>query len=296
MLVVLDRVVRLSGHDEIGGDELGALVEELVKGVLRVGRGLAEEDWASGVLDVVAGAGDGLAVGLHGELLEVGGEAVEVLVEGRDKVSLRAEEVAVPDGEKTTNDGNVLFERSFSEVLVHRVSTGKELVEVVKADVKSNRQTDSAPDGVTATDPGLETEHVLAVNAELGDLLDVGRQSDEVLGNVSIFLRSLQEPLLSSVGVGSRLSGGEGLGGDQEERGLGVGLLEGLSDMSAVNVGDEVELEVGVSVRLEGFGDHDRAATKHVSCDPKQPARARETHRSEPPIPTLMIVLIFLPV
>jgi hypothetical protein len=81
VLVVVDRVVGFGGEDEISGDELGALVEELVEGVLGVGGGFTEEDGASGVLDeVVCGAGDCLAVGFHGELLEVGGEAVEVLV------------------------------------------------------------------------------------------------------------------------------------------------------------------------------------------------------------------------
>jgi hypothetical protein len=80
VLVAVDRVVRLDSEDEVGWDELGALVEKLEEGVLGVGTGLTEEDGAGGVLDVVAAAGDSLAVGLHGELLKVGGEAVHVLV------------------------------------------------------------------------------------------------------------------------------------------------------------------------------------------------------------------------
>ena len=80
VLVAVDRVVRLDSEDEVGGDELGALVEKLEEGVLGVGTRLTEEDGAGGVLDVVAAAGDSLAVGLHGQLLKVGGEAVHVLV------------------------------------------------------------------------------------------------------------------------------------------------------------------------------------------------------------------------
>jgi hypothetical protein len=38
--------VGLGGEDEVGGDQLGALVEELEEGVLRVGAGLAEDDGA----------------------------------------------------------------------------------------------------------------------------------------------------------------------------------------------------------------------------------------------------------
>ena len=56
-------------------------MEQLIEGVLGVGRGLTEQDGSRGVLDVVAAAGDGLSVRLHGQLLEVGGEPVHVLVE-----------------------------------------------------------------------------------------------------------------------------------------------------------------------------------------------------------------------
>ena len=35
----------------------------------------------SGILNIVAGSGNSLSVGFHGKLLQVGGEAVHVLVE-----------------------------------------------------------------------------------------------------------------------------------------------------------------------------------------------------------------------
>ena len=81
VLVALDRVVALGGEDEVGWDELGALVEKLVEGVLSVGGWLTEQNGTGCVLDIVAAAGDGLSVRLHGQLLEVGGEPVHVLVE-----------------------------------------------------------------------------------------------------------------------------------------------------------------------------------------------------------------------
>ena len=260
VLVVLDGVVRLGGEDEVGGDELGALVEELVERVLCVGGGLTKEDGTGGVLDVVAATGDGLAVGLHGKLLEVSRETVQVLVEGRDKVGLGAEEVRVPDAQKTTEDGDVLLEGSLLEVLVHGVATSKEVVEVVVTNVQADGKTNGTPDGVTATDPVGEAEHVLLVNTELGDLLLVGRESNEVLGNCRLVLCVSEEPLLSGVGVGGGLSSGEGLGSDKEESSLGVRVAEGLSHVGTVNVGDEVELHVTLAVRLKSLGDHDGAA------------------------------------
>jgi hypothetical protein len=262
VLVVLDRVVRLGSQDEVGGDELSALVEELVERVLCVGGGLSEEDGTGGVLDVVAATGDGLSVRLHGELLEVSREAVQVLVEGRNKVSLSTEEVGVPDAQKTTEDGDVLLEGSLLEVLVHGVSTSKEVVEVVVTNVQADGKTDGAPDGVTATDPVGKAEHVLLVNTELGDLGLVGRESNEVLCDCGVVLCVSEEPLLGSVGVGAGLSSGEGLGSDEEESSLGVRVAEGLGHVGTVNVGDEVELHVALAVRLESLGDHDGAATQ----------------------------------
>lgn len=182
----LDRVVGVGGEDEVGGDELRALVEQLEEGVLRVGRGLAEEDGAGGVLDVVARPGDGLAVGLHGQLLQVGREAVHVLVERRDQVGLGAEEVGVPDAQQTADDWDVLVQGGSLEVVVHGMGTGQELVEVVVANVQAHRQADGGPDRVSSTHPAFESEHVLRVDAKLGDLLFVGGQGDKVLGNVRL--------------------------------------------------------------------------------------------------------------
>ena len=44
--VIGDGVVRLGGEDEVGGDELGALVDELEEGVLSVGAGFTKDNGA----------------------------------------------------------------------------------------------------------------------------------------------------------------------------------------------------------------------------------------------------------
>jgi len=81
VLVVLNRVMALCSQDEVGRDELGALVEQLVERVLSIGSRLTEQDGTGRVFDVVATAGDCLSVRLHGQLLEVSREPVHVLVE-----------------------------------------------------------------------------------------------------------------------------------------------------------------------------------------------------------------------
>ncbi|KAI6752010.1 hypothetical protein HG531_006706 [Fusarium graminearum] len=177
-------------------------------------------------------------------------------------MSLGLEKVRVPNAQETTENRDVLLERSLAEVLVHGVSTAEELVEVVKANVESDAQTNGTPDRVTTTDPALKAKHVLAVNAKLGHLLLVGGESNKVLGNLALVVGLLEEPLLGCVGVGGGLGSGKGLGGNEEESGLRVRLLEGLSDVCAVNVGDEVKLHVVSTVVLESFGDHDGAAIR----------------------------------
>jgi hypothetical protein len=74
-------VVGLGSEDEIGWNELSALVEELEEGVLGVGAWLSEKNGTGGVLDGLTSTSDIFSVGLHGELLQVGSEAVEVLIE-----------------------------------------------------------------------------------------------------------------------------------------------------------------------------------------------------------------------
>ena len=68
-------VERLGEGDEVAGDEAGALVDELVEAVLAVRAGLAPVDRTCVGIHMVAIEFHMLAVALHGELLEVGGEA-----------------------------------------------------------------------------------------------------------------------------------------------------------------------------------------------------------------------------
>ena len=60
--VVLDGVVGFDSQDEVGGDQLGALMKQLEEGMLGIGGRFAKEDGAGGVLDVITGAGDSLAI------------------------------------------------------------------------------------------------------------------------------------------------------------------------------------------------------------------------------------------
>lgn len=133
-------------------------MDQLVEGVLAVGPRLTPHNRSGVVLNTDAIFGDVLPVGLHvalttientrspavrvgadlkhsfvmtrnhlkklsedwwaSDLLEVSGEAVHVLVVGQEGVSLRLEEVDVPDAQKGQQDGRVALQRSAVEVIV----------------------------------------------------------------------------------------------------------------------------------------------------------------------------------
>ena len=85
------------GSEEIAGDQFSALVDQLVEGVLAVGTRLSPNNRTSTPSDGFAVTIHSLAVAFHVALLEVGGEAVEILIVRQDGVSLGVVEVVVPD-------------------------------------------------------------------------------------------------------------------------------------------------------------------------------------------------------
>ena len=76
-------------------------MNQLIEGMLAVGSRLAPVDRARVVSHALPLERHVLAVALHGELLEVGGEAFQILIVGQHRDGLRAEEVGVPDSQKS---------------------------------------------------------------------------------------------------------------------------------------------------------------------------------------------------
>ena len=70
-----------------------------------------------------------------------------------------------------------------AEVLVHGVEAGQELGEPLRPDRDDQRGADRGVDGVAAADPVPEAEGVGGVDPEVGDLVERGRDRDEVLGD-----------------------------------------------------------------------------------------------------------------
>ena len=136
----------------------------------------------------------------------------------------------------------------------------------------------TAESTVTAADPVPEAERVVRVDAEFGDLLQVGGDGDEVLldgfgvllvGAVdgALGLELFEQPGAGFTGVGQGLQGGEGLGDDDEQGGLRVEALGLLGQVVRVDVGDVAGGDASVSVRLQSFVHHDGAQVGAADAD-----------------------------
>ena len=261
-------VLGRDGGQEIARDGLSSLVDELVESVLSVGSGLSPDYGAGLDLCSLSFLGDVLSVGLHVSLLEVGSEAVHVLVVGEDGNGLGLVEIVVPQADQAERHGQVLGALSIEKVLINGVGTGVHFHPVVETDGKGDGGSDGGPERVTATNPVPKAEHVVDVNTEGRDGFGVGGEGSKVLGNGgAVALEVVKDPLLCGAGVCHSLLGGEGLGSDEEEGGLGVAFLEDLGHVGAVNVGAEVHVQIALGVRLEGFADHDRSKVGPSDAD-----------------------------
>jgi hypothetical protein len=167
-IVLLDkRAQRLAEADHVAGNKLRALVEQLIERVLAVGARLAPDDRAGLVVHDMPVEIDVLAVALHLQLLEIGGEPREMRGVGHDADGLGAEEIVVPDGQKTEQQRQVAGRRRGAEMLVHRVEAGQHGAEIVRPHGDHGGQADRAVHRIAAADPVPEAENVGGIDAEL---------------------------------------------------------------------------------------------------------------------------------
>ena len=274
LVVIADLVVAVCRGDEVARNHLGALVDELVEGVLAVRTRFAPKDRTSLVVHALGIAVNGLAVGFHVGLLEVGGEAVQVLVVREHRVAGSAEEVVVPHADEGEDNREVLVDRSGLEMLIHFVGALVELHVVVETDAEGDGETDCRPQGVTATHPVPEFEHVGGVNTESRNSFGVGGESHEVLGDgLFVAIESLENCSLCSFGVRHGFKSGESLGSNDEKRFFDVHLLEGFGHVGAVDVRNKVDFRRSFAcdrlfcIRLESFGDHHRTEVGTADTD-----------------------------
>jgi hypothetical protein len=144
-----------------------------------------------------------LAIAFHGQLLQIGRKALEVLLVGQHSHRLRPEEVVVPDAQQRHQHGEIPLERRGAEMLVHFVKAVQHGPVVIGADSQHGRQADGRVHRITAADPIPEAEHVGRIDAEPRYLAGIGRNRDEMLRDRRfISTHAFQEPTARGVGIG----------------------------------------------------------------------------------------------
>ena len=184
VVVVAERVQVLGEPDQVDRDQLRALVDQLVEAVLAVGARLAPVDRArSGSRRGVRRASracrwtpSSAAGGRPGSASGTARRASRRR-SGRRR-SRRTRPRAGPSATGRFCSNGVV--RKCSSIVVE---AGQHLPEALGPDREHRRQADRRVHRVAAADPVPEAEHVVGVDPELRDLLGVGRDRDEVLGD-----------------------------------------------------------------------------------------------------------------
>ena len=79
------------------------------------------------------------------------------------------------------------------------------------------RQADGGPDRVAPANPIPETKHAVSPNAKCRHLVESRGNRREMRSHRRL-AQLLHNPAPGGLGIGHRLDGGEGLGGDEEKR------------------------------------------------------------------------------
>ena len=109
--MIAQLVMANRGRNKVAWNQLGALMDQLVKGMLTVSARLAPDNRARFVRNSVAVAIDIFAVGFHVALLEISRKAMHVLIVRQDCFGFCTEEIVIPDTDQRQNNRQVLLVR-----------------------------------------------------------------------------------------------------------------------------------------------------------------------------------------
>ena len=203
---------------------------------------------------------DALAVRLHRQLLQVGGEAVQVLVVGQHGDGLGAEEVAVPDAEQAHQRRQVALE-SAPRGSARRPRGSRPASSETppgRSRASSRGRSPSPSSSGRRPSPRSRTCSRGRSRTRRRRRRWSRRRRSAVATASSRPPEAGQRPLAGGLGVGHRLQRRERLRGDDEQRLLRVEVAGGLGEVGAVDVGDEAEAEVALRVVAQRLVGHHR--------------------------------------
>src|SRR5713101_2037570 len=262
-----ERVEGPAKCNEVAGNQLRALVDELVERMLPVGSGLAPEEGSRLIIDRSPVKRHMLAVRLHRELLQISRKPLEILIVGENTDGLRAEKIVVPDSEQTHQNGQVPVERRGAKMFVYRVEAGEHRAEVVGANRDHRRDTDRRVHRITSTDPVPESEHVVRIYAELRDLARIGRDRYKMSRDRFLVTQRAQTPLARGLRIGHRLERRERFRRDDEERFRRVEVASRFGEIGAVDIRNETDGQAAIAIVPQRLVRHHRAEVRAADAD-----------------------------
>src|SRR5450432_2806357 len=141
-MMIPDGIMTDGGRDKITGDQQGALVDQLIKGMLTIGTGLTPDHGAGSIAHGLAVPIHGLAIALHIALLKIGGKSVHILIIRQYRLRLRTKEISVPEPDQGHRHGDILFESCRAEMVVGLMGPVKQGFEMIVPDAKRDGQAD----------------------------------------------------------------------------------------------------------------------------------------------------------
>src|SRR5262249_14122489 len=121
---------------------------------------------------------------------------------------------------------------------------------------QGNRQTNSAPKRVTTANPIPKLKHVLFVDAELDYFLFICGKSCKMFGDMFFVFCLSQEPVPRSMCVRHRFLCCKCFGRNEKLSLLWFDFFECFRNMSSVNVGNEICLNIFYPIRSQSFSHH----------------------------------------
>src|ERR1700751_5497424 len=109
-------------------------MDQLVKRMLAVGSWLAPVNRTGIAGDFASIKCDMFAIALHRELLEISREPLQVLLVGKDRDSLRIEEVVIPYSQQSHQNRQVALKGRCAEVLIHLGEAVEHAAKVIGTD------------------------------------------------------------------------------------------------------------------------------------------------------------------
>ena len=227
VVMASQRIERLRKRQEIARNQPRPLMNQLVERVLPVGARLAPINRPGLVIHRGPIERYMLTVALHGQLLQIRREALQILLVGQHRDRLRAEKVGVPDPEHAHQHRQIALERRSAEMLVHLVEAVEHRLIIVRSYGQHGRKAD----------------------AKLRDPLRIRRHRHEMFGDrLLVATQRRLRPIARRVGVRHRFERGKRLRGNNEKRLRHVEPLHRLGEIGAIHVGNEAERHAAIAV------------------------------------------------